>query len=291
MIVDLDGLLVQTVPVPDANGLRWKLTDLVNWYSSPSVRSDITDAPQSDTAFDTDRSWRGSKRMTLEGIVTAKSVEAAVAQGWMRVAGIAPRGERMTLTVTDPTGTYTMQVRVDGVPAVAPFTDRRARFQIPLTAADGRKYGPLLPGLEAAPAGGAGGDGLVWPLFGPEGTGTLDFGAFSPAGLIEIRNTGLAESWPIFRVRGRIEPPGFQIISQGAVIEFAGGVALGDELVLSPYSGGRAVLRGVDVTGEFLTRSDWQPIGPGEMRQFVFNPLGEYDQNARLFADFREAWW
>lgn len=281
----------ETVPAADANGVRWKLTDLKRWYSSPPLRSDIDDAPQSDTAFDTDRSWRGSKSMVLEMMLTASSAEAAVAYGWQKIAGIAPRGERLVLTVTDVTGTYTMRVRVDGTPDVQPFTDRRARAFIPLIAPDGRKYGPYLPELEAQPSGLAGESGLIYPLFGPINTGRLDFGQFAPSGLIEIENTGTAESWPVFRVQGMIASAGFQIVSEGSVLEYKGPVPLGDEITLSPYSGGRATRAGVDVTGEFLTRSEWQPVGPGEIRRFVFNPLGSFDSNARLFADFREAWW
>lgn len=292
MIVTLGPTIhAETVPEPDENGVRWKLVDLTRWYSSPPLRSDITDAPQSDTAFDADRSWRGQKSMVLEFMLTASSTAAAVAYGWQKVAGIAPRGERLTLTVTDPTGTYTQRVRVDGTPDVKPFTDRRARCFIPIVAPDGRKYGPYVPELEAQPAGLAGESGLIYPLFGPINTGTLNFGQFAPSGLIEIKNTGTAESWPIFRVQGQIASAGFQIVSQGAVLEYAGPVALGDEITLSPYSGGRASKAGVDVTGEYLTRSEWAPVGPGETRQFVFNPLGTFDTNARLFADFREAWW
>jgi hypothetical protein len=229
--------------------------------------------------------------MALEGVVTASSVESAIAYAWQRIAGIAPRGERLVLSVTDPTGTYTQMVRVDGTPQVLPFHDRRARFQIPITAPDGRKYGPYLPGLEAQPSTGGAGDGLLYPLFGPKVTGVLDFGAFSPSGLLEITNHGRAESWPVFRVRGAVGVGGFQILSADSVIEFTGAVPLGQEITLSPYSGGRAVMGGVDVTGEYLTRSEWSAIGPGETRQFVFNPLGTFDSNARLFADFREAWW
>ncbi|AYD87363.1 minor tail protein [Microbacterium phage ValentiniPuff] len=291
MIVELADLRVETVPVADAHGLKWKLTSLENWYSSPPVKSDITDAPQSDTAFDTDRSYRGAKTDSLEGIITARTVEDAVAFGWQRVAGIAALGERIQLKVTDPTGTYTMMCRVDGTPTVKPFTDRRARFQIPLIAADGRKYGPWIEDLSAAPAGVAAVSGLVMPLFGPVVTGRLDFGPFAPSGLIEIQNTGTAATWPIFRVRGRVNAPGFQILSEAGILEFSGPVPLGSELMLSPYSGGRATIGDVDVTGEYLTRSEWPPIGPGETRQYVFNPLGSYDSNARLFADFREAWW
>lgn len=291
MIVTLDALRVETVPTPDANGVRWKLTDLTQWYSSPAVRSEVDDAPQSDTAFDTDRSYRSAKRMSLEGIISARTVEDAVAYGYQQIAGIAPRGGRLPLTVVDPTGTYTMQVRVDGIPDVLPFHDRRARFQIPLVAADGRKYGPYIPELEAQPAGGGAADGLIYPLFGANNVGVLDFGAFSPSGLIEITNTGTAESWPVFRVHGTVGTAGFQVISDASVLEFKGAVPLGQELTLSPYSGGRAVMAGVDVTGEYLTRSEWGAIGPGETRQYVFNPLGTFDSNARLFADFREAWW
>lgn len=291
MIVELGDLVVETVPTPDEVGLRWKLTALQNWYSSPPVISNIEDAPQSDTAFDTDRSYRGAKTDSLEGFVTARSVEEAVSRGWHRVAGLAPRGERLQLQVTDPTGVYTMMCRLDGAPTVRPFTDRRARFQIPLKAADGRKYGPWQTDLEARPGGVAATNGLIYPLFGPKVTGRLDFGAFAPSGLIEMKNTGTADTWPIFRIRGRVNAPGFQILSEQGILEYKGAVPVGSELTLSPYSGGRATIGGVDVTGEFLTRSEWPPIGPGETRQYVFNPVGTYDSNARLFADFREAWW
>lgn len=287
MRVTLSDLVVETTPDPTADGIRWKLTDLKNWWAQ-RIRADVTDMPDSDGGFDAERSLRSVKSMALEGIITAPSSEAAVALGYMRLNGLAPKGEKLTLTVVDPAGTFTMDVRVTSID-VAPFHDRRAKFQVGMIAADPRKYGPW-QSAAAAPAGGSA-DGLIWPLMGDVGTGVLDFGEFSPTGLMTLTNTGTAPTWVSFLVTGAIDSAGFQVVSDADVIEFSGPVPLGQQLVLDPYAGGRAILSGVDVTGESLTRSEWPALQGGETRIYSFDPLGVSDGNASIEARYREAWW
>lgn len=293
MIVTLGDLVVRTTPtpVPDVP-VALKLVDLRNWYSSAPIRSEITDMPSTDGAFEPERSYRGAKVMALRGWVLGRTAEEAVALGYDYIAGIAPVGEALTLKVEDVVGDRYMTVRPQAAD-VEPYTDRRARFQIPLIATDSRKYGPLGDPNQwpaAAPSGGSG-DGLMWPLFGEPTTGTLDFGSFSPTGLITLENKGSAPSWPIFHVYGAIDSAGFQIVSGEDVIEFSAAVASGNELVLNPYAGGRALLDGVDVTGGSLTRSEWAPVMPRSTRVYSFDPLGVADATARLTVEFREAWW
>lgn len=291
MIVTLGTLEVRTVPV-STGPVKFKLTDLGNWYSSPRLRNQIEDMPDSDGAFDTERSYRGAKSMSLQGMVLARSIDEAEEEGYDIIAGLAPVGELLDLKVESGTRTRYMKVRVTSIDVV-PFTANRARFMVGLVAADGRKYGPLADRGDwpaAAPSGGSG-DGLLFPLMGVPTTGTLDFGSFSPTGLIELHNGGKAPSWPIWHAIGGVDGSGFQIVSGTDVIEFSAALPTGVELILDPYAGGRATIGGVDVTGAALTRSEWVPIMPGETRRFSFDPLGTSDGQARLLAEFREAWW
>jgi hypothetical protein len=284
MIVDLDGFRVETLPEDDPT--KFKLTDLVNWYSSPPVKADVPENPQGDSDYNPERVWRKAKKMSLEGVITSTTADAAVAEGYQRIAGLSPLGQSMDLTVTDPTGDYQMTCWLDGGPLVIPFHPQRARFQIPLIAPDGRKYRPQDP-IVSGPSGDAA-NGLVFPLFAG---GYLDFGTFSPTGLFYITNSGTAESWPVFRVRGSIDAAGFQILSSAQTLEYAASVPLGTEVTLSPYAGGRATIGQVDVTGDNLIQSDWPSILPGETRLYIFNPLGTYDGNAQITILFSDAWW
>lgn len=282
MKVTLGTLVVEKAPTAPT---KFKLIDLENWYSGPTLRTTVTDLPEGDGAFNPGRSWRGAKVMHLKGITTSSSDEAAIADSWQQIAALSPRGESLTLRVEDATGIYTMRVWVNGSAQVLPFAPRKARFQVPLVATDPRKYSPVQVLEPVGPAGGAD-EGLEFPLFDD---GYLSFGSFSPTGLQYITNNGTAESWPIFKVRGTLAE-GFQIISGADVIEYPVLVGTGEEVMLSPYAGGRATLGGVDVTHR-LTQSAWPSILPGETRLYVFLPSGASDSNARLTTIFQDAWW
>lgn len=289
MIIDLLGKRIETVPVAGSGGQKLKLQAFTGWHSSPPVAANIENMPQADGAFDPERTYRGSKVMSITGFATASSVSDAE-DLWDDISGLAPLGTRFDVQVTALSGRVrTTTCRVNGQISVDPFTATKAKFMIPLVAADGRKYGPPIEQRADAP-GVSNRNGLTFPLVGPIG-GTLDFGPFSPTGLVELANSGTAETWPRFLVTGSIGAAGFQIVSGSNIIEYRGPIAVGQSVLLDPYAGGRAFLNGNDVTGEYLTRSEWSSILPESKRSYAFNPIGATDANASMLAQYREAWW
>lgn len=287
MNIEVLGLTVATTPEPGDTKL--KLTTFAGWHSSPSVRSTVEDMPQSDNAFEPARSYRGSKIMSIQGIASG-TTDTNTEDLWDTISGLAPMGLGFDVRVTAASGrTRTTRCRLSGIPSVDPLTARRAKFLIPLVAADGRKYGDAQL-LEASPPGLVNTQGLVYPLVGDIG-GVLDFGPFSPTGLIIMQNGGTADTWPRFMVQGPVGAGGFRIQSSGSIIEFKGGVPDGQSVLLDPYAGGRAFLNGVDVTGQYLTRSEWTSIPPRSSRQYSFNPIGATNVRTKLIAEYREAWW
>lgn len=267
-------------------GVRYRLTDVQRWHSPAPFRVDVTDLPNGDGAFNPVRSLRSAKRMAVVGIVEAADAEVAEYECWERIAALSPEGLSLPLTVESNGRVRTMRVWLYGEPDVVPFTPTKARFKVPVVATDPRKYGLPLDIDPIGPAGDAA-EGLVFPLFAG---GYLDFGAFTPSGFLQITNGGRAESWPVFKVRGGLDAAGFEIVSDADVLRYEAAVALGTEVTLSPYAGGRASIGTTDVSTN-LTRSDWPSIKPGETRTYVFNALGTADANARMTPVFSEAWW
>mgnify|MGYP006315315979 CR=1 FL=1 len=282
MTITLDDFTVSTDPTGDP--VTFKLTNLDGWYSSPPVRVNVIDMPLTDGGFNPVRAYRSPRQLAAQGFVYGGTAEQAIELAWQVIAAIGDTGNAITLTVTDDSDTKTMQVWLAGAPLVLPFGPNRARFNIPLVAADPRKY-KAQDELVSAPAGSAA-DGLTFPLFAP---GFLDFGTFSPSGRFSVTNYGTAESWPIFKVRGGLTV-GFQIIADSNVVTYSAAVAAGTEYTLSPYAGGR-VTQGTSDYTQYLTQSDWPSILPGQTRLFVFNPLGSADANAQLTTLFSDAWW
>lgn len=269
-----------------ALSVRYRLTNIDRWHSPATTRVRIIDVPDGDGAFNPVRSHRSAKTMRIEGIVEARDAETAEYECWERIAALAPEGLPLTLLVESNGQTRSMRVWLSGDSDVIPFTATKARFKIPVVAADPRKYGPPQALGPVAVAGSAD-DGLTFPLFAD---GYLDFGDFAPSGLVEITNQGRARSWPIFRVRGSLDSAGFRILSGSDSLEYAAAVPLGTEITLSPYAGGRATIGDTDVTTN-LTSATWPSIGPGETRTFVFLALGTADGNARMIPIFSDAWW
>lgn len=289
MKVKLDALRVEAPAYVDVNGVRWKLTDLKRWHGSAPMRTQVDDLPLNDGGFAPERSYRSAKRMSLEGICTHLSADAAEEYAWDVLAALSPEGLSMPLSVETGIGVRTMTVWLDGEPEVVPYRSNGARFRVPIVAPDPRKYGPYFDLTPTGPSGDSD-TGLIFPLFGDVTVGRLDFGTFAPTGLVTLTNTGKATSWASFKVRGGIAAGGFQIVSGADILEYNAAVAVGEEVSLSPYAGGRATIGDTDVSDR-LVQADWPGVRPGETRVYVFNPLGAPDGNAQMTTLFREAWW
>lgn len=288
MTVTLDGLAFESEP-DDGQQSAWKLTDLVGWYSGPGINTQITSLPNADGAFAPYRTYRTSRSLSLEGFVYGYSQADAIALAWNAIAAIGSDGQDMTLQVTDETGDYTCQVWLAGGPQVLPFAPGRAKFQVPLVAVDPRKYASP-PHEVFVSARGTATDGLHFPL-GDVSQGYLNFGAFAASGTSYIKNGGTATTWPLFVVRGHVDAAGFTIVSAGDTLTFAGGIAQGSTVTLSPYAGGRASNQdGQDVT-PYMTALNWPSIQPGETREFQFIALGAAAQSSGMTVISADAFW
>lgn len=281
MIVELDSLVIESEPT---GTIKLKLQDFADWFSPALMDAPALKIPLSDGFVNPGRTYRDGKRMNLVGFAYGGTAEEAEELAWEELASISTDGRVVALKVTTGRGERNMKVFVDGKIQVIPFGPNRARFKIPLMAPDPRKYGPSVTSI--AGAAGTADDGLTFPLFAD---GYLDFGVFSPSGLFYLTNNGKAESWPTFKARGGIVD-GFEIISAGKQLNYNASVAVGVEVFLSPYIGGRASIGTSDVSNN-LEVLGWPSVLPGETRLFVFNPIGAADANAQLTYTFSEAWW
>lgn len=277
--VRIGGLEISNAP---EGPNKWRLTGLSGWYSGAGMRGEFVALPYGDGSIPPERTYRDDRLVTVEGIVTAPTQEAAIRQCWAELAAISPEGYAEDLEVEDEEGTFMSSVYVSGAPQVLPFAPRKARFQLTLRAPDPVKYGPIQTASTSPSSGSI--DGLTFPLFAG---GFLDFGAYAPSGTVTIANPGTAPYSPIFKIRGAMTT-GFRIVSGDDEIVYSAGVALGTIVTLSPYAGGRATIGTSDVTVN-LTSISWPEIGPGETKTFTIVPLGTPDANARLDIEFREA--
>lgn len=107
-------------------------------------------------------------------------------------------------------------------------------------------------------------------------------------GVFRIANPGTADFYPWFRVSGPVSS--FTITSEDNVIEYTAPIASDQELILSPYLGGRAVLDGVDVSTN-LTQAGWVPVNGKQTRGYLFTPESP-GAGATLNVEYYEgAWW
>lgn len=283
--VVLDGLTFNSEPGPTD---IWKLTDLAGWYSSPTVTTTIDQAPLSDYAFGPARSYRGAKTLSLEGVTYGQTADRAISAAWQAISAVGTHGQQMTIDVTDELDTKRMRVWLASAPQVLPFGPGKARFQIPLVANDGRKYGTQRD-IFIAPSGTAT-DGLHFPL-GDVSTGYLNFGTFNTAGVTYAINFGTADTYPVFRVQGQIGNAGFTIVSGDSTIVYTGGIGQGASVTLSPYAGGRAVSNdGSDVTS-YLSQLTWPVVTPGQQREFQFIANGTISTSAGMTLSISDAYW
>lgn len=282
MIVNLGGMLrFENVLYPPAG--TFALVDIPGWYDKPSLELDSEPIPGQDGMFPPIDPKYGGRYITLVADVLSAPHTDIRQVYWEQFSAL--RARAYELEVTDPFGTLTATVWPNGQ---ARFTVGRVpwigRVEVPLLAPDPRKY-RAQPSVSTQPAGEGTSDGLEFPLFAD---GYLDFGDFEIAGGFYLSNAGKADSTPYFRVRGGLDG-GFSIVSPAGTLTFTGAVPVGQEVVLSAFAGGRAILNGVDRT-DLLTVAQWAPIEPGETRPYSFVSLDTYSSTALLTAYMKDAW-
>lgn len=159
--VSLPGLELSN----DAGESETFLVDTDGWYDSVEPRLDVVDYEFGSGAYDQDPVYDEGRSITIAGHLTTWTPSpTAVFELQERVMRLKSMGA-FPITVTDPRGALTATVRVSGrIDYTIIDEDGEATFEIPLFAADPRKYGPEIvqtTGLKATAG------GLSFPLGSP----------------------------------------------------------------------------------------------------------------------------
>ncbi len=140
----------------------WVYRRLQGWYSAPPVRGSLTDRPNMDGAFGFVKAYRSARALTFEGSIIGSSSSAAVGDMYRRFAAIQADGRPFELEVTDPSGSLTMMVTINGSAEIDELNDFSANVTVPLLAPDPVKYGPSRTYSTGLPRPGG---GLEYELF------------------------------------------------------------------------------------------------------------------------------
>jgi len=258
---------------------------LTEWWDSPETRFEDTPIPGQHGSFDPDDVLIAARTFPFIGRHRAVTFEWADREVRTWAAGLAARRDVEVRVYAAGRWLHLRWAKIRGRVRVREVNSRICEFQLPIWAADPRKYADdvtTVVNATVVPAG-----GLTLPVV----DGALAFGAPGTAsfpGVFQVENPGTADFFPTFTVRGPVTD--FTITSEGRAIEYAAPLAAGQELVLSPYLGGRAVLDGVDVSHN-LTQASWVPVDGGQTRGYFFNAT-DPGLGAQLEVTYPNgAWW
>lgn len=285
LMVDIGGIRLHENPEHTGWGvLRGGIVE--GWWDSPDSRDEDDPLPGADGSFEQPEPIVEARRVTLRGAHVASSPEWSVTQTRSRLAALVKSADLGFRVWEAGRWLALRRARIRGRVKVTEARPNVAVFELTVYSADPRKYGPMRRvEMDAAvePSG-----GLRFPMV----DGAVSFGTTGGVlfpGVFALRNPGTADFVPDrFTVIGPVD--GFTITSESNVIEYAGTVPVGQQLVITPYAGGRATLGGADVSHNLL-QADWVAVQPGETRGYLFTP-DEPGAGARLIVDYPEgSWW
>jgi hypothetical protein len=280
-MVEIDGRRLYTEP----GAGRWWLEELEGFFDSPGTRFDENMIPGEDGAFDPDDVQLEPRRVVVRGTSEASSPGWAdrVIRPWL--ASLVKKRDLQFRAFVGGQWLSLRNAKIRGQVKVRDVDETFTEFEIPIWAADPRKFGPRARiEMDAAiePSG-----GLRFPMVDEAVSFGTSGGVLFP-GVFVIHNQGTADLFPEkFTVRGPV--PRFAITSESSVIEYDGPIARGQELTVTPFAGGRANLDGADVSHNLL-RADWVPIRPGETRGYLFSPE-DPQPGSQLAIDYSEGAW
>lgn len=252
------------------NSSPHSLGTMQGWYSGAPKRIEAEDNPNSDGASEVDKDYRGSRIITLTGLLTSVSTDAAIAGVWSAFAGLQSDGVPSTFSVTDASGTKMCTVSV-AVNDVDPTLGEVAPYTLQLVARDPVKYGAvrsLVTGLPVA------GGGLEYNLYSGGAGGSLYYGANGTLGRVTLTNSGTATVRPAVTVTGALTLGFFvQKLTTGEVVRYDRVVPAGSTTAIN-FRTGEVLVDGVSDGSTYLTRFDFFSVVPGESFDVQFNAIG-----------------
>lgn len=269
---------------PDPTTLigRWEFFDLVDWRGQTGSKRRGESRPNAHGSFQADSLWRESRAVSFG----ARFIGVSLAQTRAAIDELSAIGaERpVTIKVTEPEGATTRLVTVESVKPL----DRRARqfatVAVDLFAADSRRYAvadDVLWATTGAPSEGA---GLVWPAVWP-----LVWPGGGSSGRVDLVNSGLAPSAPVFRLLGGFSSALITCVETGGRIGFARPVPDGS-IVEIDTAERRAIMDGQSDVSQWIRWREWDVVPGRQSRSFQFDPvdpIGEPKMQGRVLS----AWW
>lgn len=283
--VRLNGITFNTT---DANGITWIIDDIDGWWYPPSVAMpDITRPDVFDGSYDADGRYT-ARLLTLKGRfipqqdLRDKSAVVTEARRQLIKACDLVRSTT-TLEVDESDETKFAYVRLaDRVKIMTSKLNGITQFEIPLKAADPRKYGGnLASGYVNLPTASG---GRTYPRKYP-----LVYASGSN-GILSLTNGGDYSTPALITWYGAIDAPGVEHLESGSVLQFL--LTLTDGETLQVDLDARTVLQDGSASRRYaMTQSsNWFFVLPGNNSFRLLGTQGAGTNKPYMTVAFNSAW-
>lgn len=275
--VTVAGVTMNT-GVADADGIEWYL-EAVDGWDGPAVRLPVDDRAFADGAFIAD-GYYGARSLTVKGTALSPTPQAGLVVARTTLARVTNllRADGTVQVLENPDKQVTVRLAgpprmVDDPPVV--------RFEVPLIAADPRKFAVAVSSSSVGLASTSGGMSF-------NATPNFTFGTVGTGGQLVLTNAGTVDTPCRYTIAGPVDNPAIQHIGLSLTLTFGISLLTGDLLVVDTRDR-TVVLNGTaSRRGTLAAGSQWFDLQPGANTVRFLAP--SYVAAATLTADFRSAW-
>ena len=280
------------------------LADLSGWWDGVESRTESDPRPDADGDYDQEPVYSEARYPIVTGRVRF-SDEAEMFAARKPFARLAAHRGPFTLEVQSPDGVQQAKVIRNGRLVWDMSNPMRFEFELPLKAADPRKYGPLKVASTGLPMPGG---GVESPVTSPFSQAMTPFGDSFPSGdtfedtfpgsvissgstgRVTLVNLGTTDTIPLLRVSGGGLSQGVELtrIETAEKLRLEWPLLTTDTVTFSPGDGQVWLNDQAPIAG-YLTLAQWWTLGPGETATIQFEGLGDVSGNPVLTVEYRDA--
>lgn len=274
----------------DSTGVQWVFSELEGWFDGPPSRTNFTDRPQYDGAFDAPE-HAGLRVITLKGRfgVDRAADRPALAAARQATQALCYHGTRLLRVTTDDED-LTALVRRSDAPTCTPVGALAFDFEVQLSAPDPIRYAPT-PSRAGADLAAQQPGGLEFATGLDFGGGGLSFGNTPNPSVLYMGNAGTADVLPTFQFNRPVSLPVLSNGANGGRLEYLGDVAAGQTLTFD-CKNRRVLLSGISRRNK-MGRCDFESFAVparGTLRVF-FGSLTYPTSGAHVDATWQEGYW
>jgi hypothetical protein len=266
--------------VTDDQGVDWIVGDIAGWSGSPAGTLQVEQRTADHGGWG-GGSWLTPRKLKVTGTIISSSDSLLVAA--VDQLSAAASLDATELRVVESGGLdRTITVRRDGE-AVADIVHGYAKFEVPLVAADPRRYGPLVGPLSTSLPSTSG--GLTLPASPP-----WTIGATVVQGTVRLANAGTIASRPTLRINGPVQQPQVLVIAaDGTTSSLTYWADLASGEYLDVDCDAHTVLLGGTVSRRGLMSGTWPEVPAGSSIDIGFRAAAP-SAGASLAVSYRSAW-